>query len=136
MSSPTDIEAAIRLGLKSLGFFPAQVCGGSAALITFEASGYYEDVDFIPFGGITLENSSETLPPYLACRNVLAIGCQWKAPIGILSPEDAERAGREAAALLSIVRENRDGRDRMDSKDAFDVGGLDIDPVVDVSELQ
>jgi 2-dehydro-3-deoxyphosphogluconate aldolase/(4S)-4-hydroxy-2-oxoglutarate aldolase len=78
VATPTDIELAMSLGIKSLKFFPAETMGGVAALKAL--SGPYPDVRFLPTGGIT----PELLPNYLRLAPVFACGGSWMAPRELL----------------------------------------------------
>jgi len=73
VSTPTEIERAAALGLKTLKFFPAEVSGGVQALKAL--AGPYPDVSFIPTGGINEKNLSE----YLKLKNVFACGASYLA---------------------------------------------------------
>ncbi len=72
--TPTEIMAALDLGLSRLKFFPAAVFGGVAALKAlagpFGASTNASAVTFLPTGGVNLAN----LKDYLALPNVFAVG--------------------------------------------------------------
>lgn len=67
-SSPSDVEAALALGIDHVKFFPAEAAGGVAMLKAM--SGPYGNVRFLPTGGITAEN----LASYLAFPKVFACG--------------------------------------------------------------
>jgi len=67
-SRPTDIEAALRLGLKVVKFFPAEAAGGLAMIKAMSAP--YGDIKFMPTGGIDDKNILE----YLAFDKVIACG--------------------------------------------------------------
>jgi 2-dehydro-3-deoxyphosphogluconate aldolase / (4S)-4-hydroxy-2-oxoglutarate aldolase len=71
--TPTEIEAALDLGIRVLKFFPAEACGGPKNLKAI--CGPYPSVDFIPTGGIKLDN----LADYLRLSSVLACGGSWMA---------------------------------------------------------
>ncbi|MFP4384372.1 MAG: bifunctional 4-hydroxy-2-oxoglutarate aldolase/2-dehydro-3-deoxy-phosphogluconate aldolase [Spirochaetia bacterium] len=71
ISSPTQIEAALELGLNTVKFFPAEAVGGVKAIKAM--SGPYGGVNFIPTGGINGENLSD----YLSLPKVLACGGSW-----------------------------------------------------------
>ena len=66
--TPSEIMAALQLGLDTLKFFPADVYGGAKAVKAF--SSVFGGVKFIPTGGVNAENESE----YLALDNVAAVG--------------------------------------------------------------
>ena len=52
--TPSDIEKALSLGLKTVKFFPAEASGGVAMLKAMSAP--YGDVRFMPTGGINEKN--------------------------------------------------------------------------------
>lgn len=74
ISTPSEILKATKLGLTFLKFFPAQCCGGAAALNLL--SGVFPEVAFIPTGGI----SSDNFVDYLQCKNVVACGGSFMIP--------------------------------------------------------
>ncbi len=67
-SRPTDVEAAIELGLDVVKFFPAEAAGGIPMLSSL--GGPYAGLKFMPTGGIDDKN----LLDYLNLKNVLACG--------------------------------------------------------------
>ena len=71
VATPTEIERARRLGLRTLKAFPIAAFGGPTLLRTLSA--VYPDVQFIPTGGVNPTNLSD----YLALPNVLACGGSW-----------------------------------------------------------
>ena len=66
--TPTEIMAAVNLGLKVVKFFPANVYGGLSALKAL--SGPFPQVRFIPTGGVDRKNIDE----FLAFDKIVAIG--------------------------------------------------------------
>ena len=66
--TPTEIMAALELGLTTLKFFPANIYGGLKALKALSAP--FPQVRFIPTGGVNKENMEE----YLAYEKVAAVG--------------------------------------------------------------
>lgn len=70
-STPSDIEAALEMGLKTVKFFPAEAVGGLAAIKAMSAP--YGDITFVPTGGINEKNLLE----YLAFPKILACGGSW-----------------------------------------------------------
>ena len=69
----SDIEQAIRLGLKVVKFFPAEAMGG---LNTIKAvSAPYGDMLFMPTGGVNEDN----LNTYLSFPKIIACGGSWMA---------------------------------------------------------
>ena len=71
VSTPTEIEAALRRGLTVLKFFPAEAGGGTAFLRSVTA--VYRNVLFVPTGGVSASN----LAAYLSTPMVLACGGSW-----------------------------------------------------------
>ncbi len=73
--TPTNIEAAMALGLTLLKFFPASAAGGIAMLKALGAPYKHAGIKFLPTGGINAENYRE----YLALDTVSAVGGTWVA---------------------------------------------------------
>lgn len=72
--TPTEIMAAMRLGLHVVKFFPANVYGGLAAMKALSAP--FADIRFVPTGGI----GSRDLKEYRAAPYVQAVGGSWVCP--------------------------------------------------------
>ena len=70
-SNPSDVEAALALGLDTVKFFPAEAAGGLAMIKAMAAP--YTNVKFMPTGGINAKNLNE----YLAFPKILACGGSW-----------------------------------------------------------
>lgn len=66
--TPTEIMVAIKLGITTVKFFPANVYGGLKALKALSAP--FPQVKFIPTGGVNRDNLDE----YLAFDKVAAVG--------------------------------------------------------------
>ena len=67
-SNPSDIEAALELGLDTVKFFPAEAAGGLKMLKAMAAP--YGQLKFMPTGGINAENLLE----YLKFNKIVACG--------------------------------------------------------------
>ena len=67
-SNPSDIEAALELGLKTVKFFPAEAAGGLPMLKAMAAP--YGQLTFMPTGGINANN----LLDYLKFNKIIACG--------------------------------------------------------------
>lgn len=67
-SGPSDMEAAMELGLDVVKFFPAEQSGGVEYLKA--VSGPYPSLKIMPSGGINAQNINE----YLSRKNVIACG--------------------------------------------------------------
>ena len=66
--TPTEIMAALELGITTVKFFPANVYGGLKALKALSAP--FPQVKFIPTGGVNRDNLDE----FLAYDKVAAVG--------------------------------------------------------------
>ena len=66
--TPTEIMAALEMGLTTLKFFPANVYGGLTALKALSAP--FPQVRFLPTGGVDLSN----IRAFLDCDKVAAVG--------------------------------------------------------------
>ena len=72
--TPTEITAAIDLGLKVVKFFPANVYGGLNAMKNLSAP--FVGIKFMPTGGINAQNVGE----YVAAPFIHAVGGSWVCP--------------------------------------------------------
>lgn len=82
VSSASEVELAMSYGLKDLKFFPAQSSGGAKKIKDF--SGPYQDISFMPTGGINTSNMHE----YLSLPNVSAIGGSFMLPNDLIAAKD------------------------------------------------
>lgn len=71
VANPTDVMAALDLGLTVMKFFPAESSGGCATVQAL--AGPFPQVRFVPTGGISLAN----VGAYLALPTVAAVGGSW-----------------------------------------------------------
>lgn len=97
VSSPTEIEAAMELGLDVLKFFPAEASGGCKMLKALASP--YQKIKFIPTGGIGLKNLND----YLNLPNVLACGGSWICPDSLVDAqkfEEIEALCRQAVLTM------------------------------------
>ena len=97
VSTPTEVEEAMGLGLKILKFFPAEAGGGANALHAL--SGPYADVSFIPTGGINEKN----LSGYLKQKNVFACGASYIADKALISQGKFEEIEERARAAVKAA---------------------------------
>ena len=67
-SNPSDVEAALELGLDTVKFFPAEAAGGLKMLKAMAAP--YGNLKFMPTGGISKDNLLE----YLKFNKIVACG--------------------------------------------------------------
>ena len=69
--TPTEIMAAMKLGLNVVKFFPAGVYGGLSAMKAL--SGPFGGIKFIPTGGVNGQNIGE----FIAAPFIHAVGGSW-----------------------------------------------------------
>ena len=97
ISTPSEIEQAIELGLSVVKFFPAEQSGGLAKIKAMAAP--YAGVRFMPTGGINAANINS----YLDFQKIVACGGSWMVPSDALDAGDFERIenlAREAVKTM------------------------------------
>jgi 2-dehydro-3-deoxyphosphogluconate aldolase/(4S)-4-hydroxy-2-oxoglutarate aldolase len=72
--TPTEMMAAIKLGVKVLKFFPANVYGGLNAMKNL--AGPFVGIKFLPTGGVNTANIKE----YIDAPFIHAVGGSWVCP--------------------------------------------------------
>ena len=97
--TPTEITAAVNMGLKVVKFFPANVYGGLNAMKNLSAP--FVGVKFLPTGGVNAANIKE----YIDAPFIHAVGGSW------VCPKDAVKAGDwdKITALCKEARTNAFG---------------------------
>jgi 2-dehydro-3-deoxyphosphogluconate aldolase / (4S)-4-hydroxy-2-oxoglutarate aldolase len=96
--TPSDIEAALELGVEVLKFFPAEAFGGLKTLKAM--SGPYTTVKFVPTGGISPANLLE----YLRFPKTLACGGTWIAKSNLISEGYFDQILSNAKEAVELVR--------------------------------
>lgn len=99
--TPSEVEAAMSLGLKYLKFFPAEAAGGVKMIKAMAAP--YTKIKFMPTGGIGPKN----LADYLNCKAIFACGGSWMVPGDKITEgkfDEIEQLTREAVELLKEIR--------------------------------
>ena len=84
IATPTEIQNAVKFGLKYLKFFPAPTGGGTEALDMF--SGPYPGVKFVVTGGM----GADTIAEYLDVPCVAAVGGTFPAPMKMILDDDTD----------------------------------------------
>lgn len=82
LSSASEIEQALELGLDFAKFFPAEQAGGLPYIKS--VCGPYTTMRFMPTGGVTADN----LNTYLAYKKIVCCGGSWIVPAKLLEAED------------------------------------------------
>lgn len=92
VNSPSLVEQAMEMGLKTLKFFPAEPSGGVAMLKALSA---VYPAQFMPTGGVKPSNVKD----YLSVKSVLACGGTWMVPNDLIENDQWD----ELAALVKEV---------------------------------
>jgi 2-dehydro-3-deoxyphosphogluconate aldolase/(4S)-4-hydroxy-2-oxoglutarate aldolase len=99
ISSPSDLELALHLGLNVVKFFPAEPLGGIKMLKALIAP--YGGMRFMPTGGINQDN----LGQYLALPQVIACGGSWMVKSSLIADKRFDEVRKLTAAAMQLVRE-------------------------------
>ena len=99
--TPTEIMAAMKLGLNVVKFFPAGVYGGLKAMKALSAP--FGSVRFIPTGGVDAKNLKE----YLEAPFVHAVGGSWLCPKKEIAAGNFDAVTALCREASEIVREVR-----------------------------
>ena len=95
--TPTEIMAAVAMGLDILKFFPANVYGGIKAIKAL--SGPFPNVRFMPTGGADDSNLKDFLIP-----QVIAVGGGWLCPRNDIKEKRFEAITEICARSVAIVK--------------------------------
>ena len=98
VNNPSDIEAAIELGLTAVKFFPAEPSGGVKMIKAL--LGPYSQMQFMPTGGIGPHNIRD----YLAIPGVIACGGSWMVEPALVREGNWAEIGRLARAARDLVQ--------------------------------
>ena len=99
VATPTEVEAALAKGLRTLKFFPAEPMGGIKFLKAIAAP--YGMVEWMPTGGINREN----VRGYLDFKKVVACGGSWMAPTDWIGSKQFDRVREETELAVRSVRD-------------------------------
>lgn len=100
VATPSEVMTALKYGLTTLKFFPAESIGGVTVVRSLLS--VFRNVSLMPTGGITPDN----LLTYLSCERVICCGGTWLAPESMM--EDNKWKAIESRikdALSLLVRE-------------------------------
>lgn len=96
INSPSLVEQALEMGLKTVKFFPAEASGGISMLKALSA---VYPVSFMPTGGVSLANVDQ----YLAIPAVLACGGTWMLPAQMIVQGQWDEIGRLVKEAVAHV---------------------------------
>jgi 2-dehydro-3-deoxyphosphogluconate aldolase/(4S)-4-hydroxy-2-oxoglutarate aldolase len=98
VATPTEVQAALRLGLDHLKLFPAGALGATEYLT--DLSGPFPDARFMPSGGVNPDNAAR----YLAHPSVFAVSTSWMAPRALIARAEFDEIARRCQLFLSASR--------------------------------
>lgn len=99
--TPSEVAQAVKSGLKTIKFFPAEQAGGVAMLKAMAAP--YNMVKFMPTGGINPDN----LKNYLEFSRIICCGGSWMVKGDLINSgkfDEIEALTRQAAELVKSIR--------------------------------
>ena len=99
--TPTEIIAAMKLGLNVVKFFPAGVYGGLKAMKALAAP--FGRIKFIPTGGVEAKNLKE----YLEAPFVHAVGGSWLCPKKEIAAGNFDAVTALCCEVSQIIKEVR-----------------------------
>lgn len=97
VATATEVQAALKLGLGLVKFFPAETSGGAAAIAALSAP--FAGLRFLPTGGIGPRNAAE----YLALGAVAAVGGSWMVPRDVVARGDVGALTALVAGAVDLV---------------------------------
>lgn len=99
IATPSELQRARNLGLRTVKFFPAGLAGGPKMLKAF--SSVFRDVRFMPTGGVSADNLNE----FLSIPAVIACGGSWLTPKSAIDDGDFAAITKLAREALSIAHQ-------------------------------
>lgn len=96
--TPTEIEAALDLGITTVKFFPADTFGGLKAIKALSAP--YAHIKFIPTGGVNAGNLAE----FLSHKSIAACGGSWMVAKDLLAAKMWKEVTRLATDAVAIAK--------------------------------
>ena len=99
--TPSEIMAAMKLGLTVVKFFPAGVYGGLSAMKAL--SGPFGGIKFIPTGGVNSHNIGE----FIAAPFIHAVGSSWVCPKADIAAGNFERITELCKQARTAIQEVR-----------------------------
>ena len=97
VNSPSQMELALRNGLKAVKFFPAEQSGGADFLKAVSA---VYPLKFMPTGGINQKNIKD----YLALKNVFCCGGSWMVKADLINEGKFDEITRLTKEALELVK--------------------------------
>ena len=119
-SNPSDVEAAIELGLEVVKFFPAEQAGGLNMIKAMSAP--YTKMKFMPTGGVNANN----LKDYMNNKKIIACGGSWMVKKELVAQgkfDEIEALTREAVHKMLGFEIRHVGINEKDGESAAKTAG-------------
>lgn len=100
-ATPSDMEAAMEMGLDTVKFFPAEQAGGLAYIKAVAAP--YAKLHFMPTGGINADNIGK----YVAFNKIVACGGSWMVKKELIDAGDFDEITRLCKEAVQLVQNGR-----------------------------
>lgn len=97
--TPSEVQQAWNIGLRTVKFFPAGLAGGVPMLKAL--SSVFRGMSFMPTGGVSASN----LKSFLALPSVIACGGSWLTPQSEIEDENFGAITALAGQALDMARE-------------------------------
>ena len=97
VATATEVQRALRLGLRLVKFFPADALGGLAAIRSLR--GPFPEMGFVPSGGVTATSALD----YLADPGVPAVSGSWMATRDLIASGDFSTIERLSAQTTAAI---------------------------------
>jgi 2-dehydro-3-deoxyphosphogluconate aldolase/(4S)-4-hydroxy-2-oxoglutarate aldolase len=107
IATATEAQHALRTGVRTVKFFPADRLGGLATISALAAP--FPELRFVPSGGVSEGNLVE----YLGHPAVRSVSGSWMAPRDLLAAGDfsqIETRSRQASGLAAAALQAREAR--------------------------
>ena len=100
--TPSEVGAAVKMGLHVTKFFPAAQYGGLGTIKAICAP--FVGHRFMPTGGVNLGNVEE----YLSAPQIVACGGTWMVKPALFADGDFSKVQEQAAEAMALVHKIRD----------------------------
>jgi 2-dehydro-3-deoxyphosphogluconate aldolase/(4S)-4-hydroxy-2-oxoglutarate aldolase len=97
--TPSEIQTALRKGLRILKFFPANVYGGFKAMKALNGPFASSGLSFIPTGGVDNNNLDE----YTRSSFIAAVGGTWLCPEKYINERNLDNITETAKTAIDIL---------------------------------
>ena len=99
--TPSEVAQAVKRGLKTVKFFPAEQAGGLPMIKAMAAP--YTMVKFMPTGGISAKN----LKDYLGFDKIICCGGSWMVKGDMIAAGEFDKIKEMTAEAVALVKEIR-----------------------------